>query len=441
MIFALAIDDINIKRKDRQRQDFKDKGLESLADSIEQYGLIHAPVVQSDGRTLVAGERRIRAMAIIFSRGGHFQYGADSYTAGHIPLHVLDEYNDTDLYAIELEENLRRESLTPMEEAQAIARLHEHVGTKEGSTGTVKETAEQIADLEGRNPTSSDESRVAASILVDQFKDDPDVQKAAKVSLTKGAKVAREKMEREFRSALAGLEEDKGTGSEENLFNITHGDSKEVLQKVADNTYDIMIFDPPYGMDAQNFGEQAFSIGHEYDDSEFGAAEFTVAMLIEAQRILKEEAHILQFCNYESVEDWMEMYEVHGFNVWPRPLIWSKGHRSHAPQPDHGPRYSYECIIYARKGKPRTNKLINDVINVPSVTDKVHAAEKPAELFVQLIDMVARPGDRIIDPCCGSGPIFLGARGKEVYVDGVEMHNDYYLIAKERAHGYKDNSE
>jgi len=76
--------------------------------------------------------------------------------------------------------------------------------------------------------------------------------------------------------------------------------------------------------------------------------------------------------------------------------------------------------------------LINDVLSVAPVRDKLHAAEKPAELLGLLIDFLGKPGDRILDPTCGSGSIFLGARGREVYVTGIERDPNSYAIAKER---------
>jgi len=54
---------------ERQRKDFKERPLVDLADSILRVGLIHAPVITPD-YTVVAGERRLRALALTEERGG-----------------------------------------------------------------------------------------------------------------------------------------------------------------------------------------------------------------------------------------------------------------------------------------------------------------------------------------------------------------------------------
>lgn len=435
-ITYLHIADVKIKRDERQRREIKDSQIIDLAQSIKENGLIHAPAVQDDHCTLIAGERRYLAILSILSAGETFMYGQELIEWPNFPAHILASASPEKLFAIELEENLRRVNLTPMEEASAIAKLHHFRTSQKSEPQTLVETATELANLEGREVTSTDQQKVSDSIIVDQFKENPEVQKAAKVSLKRGAKIAKQIMERDFRRALSGLDkEEKGTTEEQSLHTVVYADSLTYVHKLPRNSINVLLFDPPYGIDAHNFGEQKFDLGHEYDDSAEAAEEFTSNMLLCAKDFLVNEGHILQFCAFEFFAQWKEYLSILGYNVWPRPIIWSKGQRSHAPQPDHGPRYSYETIIYARKGKPRIHKLINDVIHVPSVAEKVHAAEKPADLLSQLLDMVATPGDRILDPCCGSGSIFLAASGKELFVEGIEQNEDHYLIAKERANG------
>lgn len=413
----------DIKVNERQRETFNDTSIEELSSSILRVGLIHAPVL-TERDVLVAGERRLRALALTQDKG-EYQYAGVSYRFPDIPVHKVPYDDPKLLFEIELEENLRRENLTPMEQANAIAKLH-NIRSQEVPKRTVKDTAKEVAELQSKEPTAHDEVIVANSLLVDQFKDDPEVQKAAKVSLNKAAKVAKKKIELELLGALqAGVEHESA------FFQVFPGDAAMVMDGMESRQYDILLFDPPYGVGADSFGEQAHGLGHQYKDDFDHAAKF-LDSIMDNTHVLKENAHVLMFCSPDFFHLWKQYYETHGFKVWPRPLIWDKG-TGHLPVPDRGPRYTYETILFATRGARTVAKVIPDVLRVPAVRDKIHAAEKPADLLRQLVEFVARPGDRIIDPCCGSGPVFEGARGLEVYVDGIEIDEKYYAIARERA--------
>ncbi len=417
----------DIKIGDRQRQTFSEQDLQDLAVSILTVGLIHAPVVCRG--QIVAGERRLRALAI--TEGQSFRYGDTEYEYPEIPVHEITRDDPEILFRIELEENLRRVNLSPMEEANAIAKLHK-LRLEQSPEHNKKKTAEEVAGLEGKEPTAADESRVAKAILVNSFADDPEVQKAARVSLNKAATVAAKKMEMQFRDAISSIEGPTPRGSSSSHV-VLHGDALEILPTLPDESFDILLFDPPYGINADKFGEQAMDLGHQYSDDPKSAAKFTSGVIAASARVLPRGSHVLMFCAYEMFEYWKTIYQGYEFTVWPRPLIWSKGQQSHAPVPQMGPRYSYECILFAMMGRRPIANLVNDVFHVPAVRDKDHAAEKPAELLSQLLHMVADPGDRVLDPCCGSGSIFEGAAGKELHVTGIEQNKDYFLLSQEKA--------
>ncbi len=415
----------DIKTTDRQREQIKDKGIQDLADSIIRVGLIHAPVVENDTDELIVGERRLRALSL--TKGNTIVYGDTTFEYPDIPIHRITRDNPQLLFEIELEENLRRVDLTPLEEAKALAKLH-HIRLEADPQQTMKDTATEAAGLKGARLKSTDEIKVADALIVEQFQDDPEVVKAAKTSLAKAAKVAKKKMEIQLVRALSGT--DKTPPNK--MFALYPGKAEDVMLSFADESFDILLFDPPYGIEAGKFGGQAMDLGHQYADDPLYAGALVNAILKQGVRILKQDAHVLMFCAFEMFDTWRKMYDSHGYSVWPRPLIWSKGQQSHVPVPDYGPRYSYECILFASLGRRRTNQLVNDVFHYQPVRDKIHAAEKPSELLAALIDFVARPGDRILDPTAGSGSIFVGGRNKEVYITGIEVDPNMYAIAKER---------
>ena len=110
------------------RRDFAPQALEELASSIRENGVITPITLRKTGDTyqIIAGERRWRASRI----AGLTQ----------IPAIVLDVDEDT-AYALALIENLPREDLNPMEEAEGYRRLTQELGL----------TQEQAAQRVGRS--------------------------------------------------------------------------------------------------------------------------------------------------------------------------------------------------------------------------------------------------------------------------------------------------
>src|SRR5215204_5904349 len=97
------------------RTHFDEASLESLADSIRTHGIVQPLLVRrrDGGYELIAGERRWRAAKLA--------------GLSHVPV-VVKEVPDESLLEIALIENIQRESLNAIEEAQAYKKLIETVG-------------------------------------------------------------------------------------------------------------------------------------------------------------------------------------------------------------------------------------------------------------------------------------------------------------------------
>ena len=119
------------------RRHFDDAALDELAASIKSQGLLQPLVVRAVARgryELIAGERRWRAA----QRAGLTELPA-----------LVREVPEQTVLALALIENIQREDLSPLEEAQALQRLIEEFGL----------THQQTADAVGR-------SRAAVSNLL-----------------------------------------------------------------------------------------------------------------------------------------------------------------------------------------------------------------------------------------------------------------------------------
>ena len=127
-VVTLRLSDIE-PNKNQPRQVFDDDALSELSDSIREHGVLQPLIVRPmlDGSyQLVAGERRWRA----------------SRLAGlsEVPV-IVRALTDSEVAIIALIENLQREDLNPIEEAEGISRLIQEHGF----------TQEQAADKLGKS--------------------------------------------------------------------------------------------------------------------------------------------------------------------------------------------------------------------------------------------------------------------------------------------------
>jgi ParB family chromosome partitioning protein len=110
------------------RKDFDDDTLSKLAESIKHHGIVQPLIVmkESDIYRIVAGERRWRAAKIA---------GLST-----VPV-IIKELSDRQVVEIALIENLQREDLNPIEEAEAYERLLKEYNM----------TQEEIASIVGKS--------------------------------------------------------------------------------------------------------------------------------------------------------------------------------------------------------------------------------------------------------------------------------------------------
>jgi ParB family chromosome partitioning protein len=119
------------------RRSFVQAALEELASSIEENGLLQPIVVRAaaaaDNYELIAGERRLRAVGIL---------GWDEVPS------IVREASDKTLLVLALVENLQREALNPLEEAEGYASLGEQFDMKQADiAAAVGKNRSTVANL------------------------------------------------------------------------------------------------------------------------------------------------------------------------------------------------------------------------------------------------------------------------------------------------------
>lgn len=144
---ALPIEHMQ-RGKYQPRKDMHPEKLQELADSIKAQGIIQPVVVRklaAEKYEIIAGERRWRAAQLAGLQ--------------QVPV-VIKEIDDRTAMAIALIENIQREDLNPLEEAEALRRLLEEF----------EMTHQQVADAVGK-------SRATVTNLLRLIDLHPDVKK------------------------------------------------------------------------------------------------------------------------------------------------------------------------------------------------------------------------------------------------------------------------
>ena len=396
-----------IKIDGRVRKSFDETKLANLSDSIARLGLLHAPIL-SEG-TLVAGERRLRAIGLLPTFGHKLYYQGVEVPEGHVPYTELGSDTELAIMEAELEENLMRDDLSVQEEAAARADLH-RLRVSQNPNQTKLDTARELSGP-GRKLASMD---IRDAILIDEHLHIPEVAKAK--SKKEAMKVIERKKRDEHNAQLAT--EFKNT-SPDCPHHLVATDCIGWLEASPDEEYDVILTDPPYGVDAQNFNAQE-GINHAYDDTRDNFENIISAIAVQGFRICKPRAHAYVF---HDIAHWPFIRRAMGdagWDVWPRPIIWNKGNGLLA-RPDHGPRYTYECILFANKGDKPVTLVAPDVVSIRTLTRQRRGAEKPAALYHDLLARSVRPGDAVLDPCAGLGPIFPAANELSVRAVGIEI--------------------
>jgi len=132
-VSELKINDVE-PNTDQPRKSFDQEKLQSLAESIRQHGIVQPIIVKKNdnGYSIVAGERRWRAAKIA---------GLKTIPA------IIKDISTREIMEVALIENIQREDLNPIEEAEAYQRLmSEHGLTQELLSKLVGKSRAAIAN-------------------------------------------------------------------------------------------------------------------------------------------------------------------------------------------------------------------------------------------------------------------------------------------------------
>lgn len=432
---------------DGQRETFDPTSLTELARSIKDRGLLSAIITKSDGRTVVAGRRRLKAIREYLPLlGNKYTYMGESVPAGFIPVYTLTTDDPLEVAEIEWAENNAREDLTWQEKAKATAMLKrlreaQALGAVERGVPVVQMPSVASIALEIRG-TAEGAAHTATrnELIVAEHMHDPEVAKAP--TLKDAMKVLLKKDAAKRMTALALAVGKTHTSAEHRVLNVN------CLDWMSDSAnhgqFDVILTDPPYGMGADGFGDaggKMANIEHHYDDSYENWLVLMGVWCAFSYLVAKPEAHCYVWCDIDRFHELRHMMQVAGWKVHRTPLTNYKKNSGRVPWPDQGPRRQSEWCLYAVKGNRKTNMIASDVIVTESDEQLSHGAQKPVALYDDLLRRSVRPGDAVLDSFGGTGTLIPAAHALMCKATVLEQNPEYYGICLSRLNGLDSQKE
>jgi DNA modification methylase len=356
-----------------------------------------------------------------------------------VPCVTLGDLSELEAEEAELDENIKRKDLTWQERANATARLIALRQKQTAASGALPPTVASIAlevkgSAEGRHYVDT-----RREIIVAQHLHDPEV-KAAK-SVEDAFKVLKRKEEAARHVALAAT---VGATFTADLHQVHNVDSFDWLEAYAGELFDVVCTDPIYGIGADQFGDSggiAAGGAHKYKDDYATWKRDMPRFARLAAKLTKPQAHLYAFCDVDRFVEFKAIMEDEGWTCFRTPIIWNKPAGSRLPWIDFGPQRKYELVLYANKGRKPVTRIFPDLVSYPADTNLGWAAQKPVDMFIDLLKRSVAPGDRILDPFAGSGPVFPAAHSLKCTAIGLEGDAIAYGICLRRLQALKAQGE
>ncbi len=410
---------------DRGRKQYQ--GIEELANSIRQQGLIHPVAVKAnkDGTyKLLAGGRRMMAIS---------RLGAEKVMVRIFP----EELSDLDARTIELIENIQREDLSWAEKIHMEQRIDELqveiYGKKNPHSGKTDAQGWSQADT----ARLLNRSKASISLDISLAKALKAVPELAKCKTKDEARKLLEKAEREVvdhQKASEIMAVETNIAKKKLLDAYMISDFFVGIRGVAAKSIDVVEMDPPYGIDLKNAKKLSTLHGDpttdykEIDPNSY--ISFLKKAFKEIYRVMKDDSWLIVWFGPEPWFDTIiQELRSAGFFVKGIPAIWAKGSAFiQTMQPKYNLANAYEMFFYARKGKPEINKqgranvYMHDSI-FPA--KKVHPTEKPIALMSKILRTFGRPGCKVLVPFLGSGNTLLAASDENMHGFGFELSEEY----------------
>ena len=227
---------------------------------------------------------------------------------------------------------------------------------------------------------------------------------------------------------------------------LSHGDCNEILPTISDESIDLIVTDPPYGMSYKSNRQKvdrktsvetnkSVSVRAHYFAEIENDDQIPTAWLKDAYRVLKPNSAIYVFVHWSTWSTLENAVKDVGFTVKNMIVLNKSNHGMGDLQGQYAPQH--ELLLFAVKGRHvcHWSRRSSDVWNVPvkfSGGVRLHPNEKPVAWIRPAIANSSKEGDTVLDPFMGSattGVVCVNMGRKFI---GVEKDIEHFVTAKGR---------
>ena len=229
--------------------------------------------------------------------------------------------------------------------------------------------------------------------------------------------------------------------SKTNLHNI---DCMEFMQTVPDNFYDLAIVDPPYGINATKMQMGGIKKRHGLTyNAESTAQKIRKGRLNSGGGKLKNRILNQSDCDWDN-ESPDEHYFNELFRISKHQIIWGGNYFKLPPtrgiiiwdklQPWEN--FSQVELAWTSFDKPAAIYR-QSTTGGANAEKKIHATQKPIELYGYLLNKYAKSGYKILDSHFGSGSSIIACERLGFDVDACERNKNIFNLAVDRIEKYR----
>jgi len=211
---------------------------------------------------------------------------------------------------------------------------------------------------------------------------------------------------------------------------IMKGDCLERMKDIDDESIDLVVIDPPYGIDFQSQwkkDKQKWMPKIANDKKPF------TAWLFDAYKKMKNNSCAIVFSRWDVWNEFQAQAELAGFKVKDQ-LIWDK--MNHGTGDLRGsPGCRHEIAMMITKGRfTFKGKRPQSVMQIKKISPSklLHPNEKPVQLMEFIINHYSACDDVVADFTMGVCPVGIACKNLNRKFIGIEMDDKYFEIAKNR---------
>lgn len=386
------------------------ENISALAASMKEFGQLQPIILDEDGE-LVAGMRRLTA--------------AKSLGWTSVWAVLRSQLDDLTARSIELDENLQREQMSPVEKVKAIAELHRLKKIQDPNWGQ-----SQTAQLAGMARERVVEA-IKLATMVEFF---PELAEAKSLNqmqswaLSKASSQVRMKEVKDAPELYKEIEE-----------KIILGDSVEVIESLPKGFVKLILTDPPFGIDYDNrkAGTEGSITAYKDDEESYLRLLGMAPSLFE---VLQPDGWLVWFLGPTWYERAKDVFRAVGFTVDEIPIIWFReGGRAFTTRPDRYFGRAYDMALHCIKGNPQVvERGKPNVIACAPIegADRTLLVERPVELYEELIRRLTIKGEMVADFFAGSGSCLAAAAKLQRQYVGVEQDPERRAVAIKKVRAY-----